>query len=337
MLAIAVEDTGIGIPPDRQAAVFDSFVQGEDRTASRFGGTGLGLPISRRLAELMGGQLLLDPGHPAGSRFVLTLPLLPGDDARCTAAERALGEASPQAAPAMSLALGRRVLVAEDHDVNQLLITAMLRELGWTADLAADGQQAVDKVESARAGGDPYRLVLMDMQMPVLDGPGATRSIRAQGISARELPIVALTANAYADDVGACLESGMQDHLAKPVTLDSLRAMLGRWAGHGTASSTAQTGVKPRTGPSAKVRERYAARKQETLEALDALVRRGMFSDAELADVSGLLHKLAGTAGMFEEAALGARARDLEQGIGEWHEDRVARIRDAVQAIRDAA
>jgi PAS domain S-box-containing protein len=337
LLAITVEDSGIGIPPDRQAAVFDSFVQADDRTAGRFGGTGLGLPISRRLAELMGGRLVLDSDHAPGSRFVLTLPLVPGDDARCTAASRASREASPHPVPAPSSAPGRRVLVAEDHDVNQLLITAMLRELGWTADLAADGQQAVDKVEAARAGGDPYRLVLMDMQMPVLDGPGATRSIRAQGVSASELPIVALTANAYADDVSACLASGMQDHLAKPVTLDSLGTMLGRWAGHGPASAVAETGLTPRTGPSAKVRERYAARKQETLEALDALVRRGMFSDAELADVSGLLHKLAGTAGMFEEASLGARARDLEQGIGEWHVDRVARIRDAVQAIRDAA
>jgi len=130
----------------------------------------------------------------------------------------------------------------------------------------------------------------------------------------------------------------MQDHLAKPVTLASLGATLRKWGEHRAAASSSLSRSPNAVMPSATVRERYAARKQETLEALDTLVRRGLFSDTELAEVSDLLHKLAGTAAMFQEAALGDRARELEDGIGDWaSDDRPTRILAAVQAIREAA
>jgi len=268
------------------------------------------------------------------------LPLVPGEAVTGGPAQpiaEAAALVSDRRAPAEPEAR-RRVLVAEDHDVNQLLITAMLRKLDWEPDLAADGCEAIAMVDAARAAGQPYDLVLMDIQMPVMDGPEATRRLRAQGIAPGELPIVALTANAYAEDVAACLSAGMQDHLAKPVTLANLDAALRKWSKPCSASQAPPSARPASAGLSPAVRERYQIRKQETLEALDELVRRGLFSDEELAKVSGLLHKLAGTAAMFQEATLGDRARALEGGLAEWHEaNRAERIPPAVQSIRDAA
>jgi len=338
-LAIAVEDTGIGIPRDRQVAIFEAFVQAEATTASKFGGTGLGLPISARLAALMGGRLALDDDVGGGSRFVLTLPLVPSEEGSSDTAKPVVEAGTTLAAAHRSEPDRRgRVLVAEDHDVNQLLITAMLKPLGWDADIAANGSEAIVMIDAARVKGQPYHLVLMDIQMPVMDGAEATRQLRAKGIVASELPIVALTANAYADDITACLSAGMQDHLAKPLTLASLDKVLRQW-GKLRVAPYSQPGLSPtHAGPGAKVRERYRVRKQETLEALDELVRRGLFSDAELTNVKDLLHKLAGTAGMFQEAALGDRARILEDGLRDWSDDqRVDRIRAAVADIRNAA
>jgi signal transduction histidine kinase/CheY-like chemotaxis protein len=335
---VTVEDTGIGIPRDRQAAIFEAFVQAEAMTAGRFGGTGLGLPISARLAELMGGRLALDDDGGGGSRFVLTLPLVPSEEADSIL--RPVAETAMVSATSLRAEVNTRgrVLVAEDHDVNQLLISAMLQQLDWDADIAADGSEAIAMIDAARGGGEPYHLVLMDIQMPVMDGAEATRRLRQQGISASELPIVALTANAYADDVAACLSAGMQGHLAKPLTLTSLHEALQQWGKLRSAPRARPALPAAGVGPGAKVRERYRTRKQETLEALDELVLRGLFSETELSNVAGLLHKLAGTAAMFQEASLGDRARTLEQGIGEWtQENRGDRIRAAVEAIREAA
>jgi len=340
-LAIEIEDTGIGIPRDRHAAIFETFVQAEETTASRFGGTGLGLPISAKLAALMGGKLILDAEIGGGSRFVLTLPLVSSSqdtsDSVATAATIA-DVSAPISATSHLEWTDRRVLVAEDHDVNQLLITAMLQQLGWTVDIAVNGLEAVAMIDAARAANRSYQIVLMDIQMPVMDGLEATRRLRAQGIDASELPVIALTANAYADDVAGCMSAGMQDHLAKPLTLASLGAVLHRWGDRRVPTHPSPASAPATTVLSATVRGRYAARKQETLQALDTLVRRGVFSDTELTEVSGLLHKLAGTAGMFQEPALGDRARELEDGIADWQcEDRPARILAAVQAIHAAA
>ncbi|WP_260598810.1 hybrid sensor histidine kinase/response regulator [Sphingomonas endolithica] len=335
-LAIEVEDTGIGVDPDRQAAIFETYVQAEAGTAARFGGTGLGLPISARLAELMGGRLEITSQPGRGSCFTLTLPLV-ASDAAPLANEPAAPSRTPEAPVRGRAQERRRVLVAEDHDVNQLLIMAMLRQLGCEPVIAADGAAAVAMIEASRAAGEPYHLVLMDIQMPIVDGPEATRRLRALGITASELPIVALTANAYADDISACLAAGMQDHLAKPVTLANLEHALHRW-GNLPTPSPASSATTAAFGPSAKLRERYQLRKDEVLQALDELVRKAQFSDTELTDVAGLLHKLAGTAAMFDDAALGELALILEEGIGDWSADtRVGNIRLAVEAIREAA
>ena len=132
-------------------------------------------------------------------------------------------------APAV-IADGVRVLVAEDNDVNQLLLTAMLARFDCEVVSVTDGEQAVSAVLDAAHDGRPFDLVLMDVQMPTLDGVEATRLIRASGIGEDQLPIVALTANAFADSIKACLDAGMQDHFAKPLTLGDLEYALARWA-----------------------------------------------------------------------------------------------------------
>jgi PAS domain S-box-containing protein len=337
VLVIEVEDTGIGVAPERRAAIFDTFVQAEATTAGRFGGTGLGLPISARLAELMGGRLVLDDAERLGSRFVLSLPLVPCDEDETLIRIRP-NEAASTASLHHSSAVGqhRRILVAEDHDVNQLLIIAMLQQLGYEPSIAADGAEALIMVEAARAKDQPYDLVLMDIQMPIMDGPEATRRLRAKGIGANELPIIALTANAYADDVLACLSAGMQAHLAKPVTLAGLNDVLSQWI---RRKSRVDPITAPKTTqPSAKVRALYNVRKGEVLQALADMVRDSQFTDSELSHVAGMLHKLAGTAAMFGEAALGDYARVLELGIVEWSsETRIDQIRSAIDTIREAA
>lgn len=225
-LAIDVIDTGIGIAPERQAAVFEQFVQSDAATAGRYGGTGLGLAISAQLAQLMGGAIELESTVGEGARFTLTVPL--------AAAMAAEPVPVPSSAPSPTMvpdtAPRRRVLLAEDHEVNQLLATAMLKRLGVEVVVAADGATAVDAVQQAAGAGAPFHLILMDMQMPGTDGVEATARLRAIGHDAATLPIVALTANAYADDVERCMAAGMQAHLAKPLRLAELAAVLDRWA-----------------------------------------------------------------------------------------------------------
>ncbi|WP_404367512.1 PAS domain S-box protein [Sphingomonas sp. MMS24-J45] len=223
-LVIAVGDTGIGIAPDRQAAIFDNFVQADAETTKTYGGTGLGLAISTELAKLMGGKLSLFSALGVGTTVTLRIPLVTKTDA---VAEKRGTTPSPSTLPPVA---ATRILVAEDHDVNQLLIKAMLTRLGHSPVIARNGIEAVAMVQDAFMQGQPFGLVLMDMQMPEIDGIEATRRIRSGTTAAATVPIVALTANAYASDVDACRAAGMQDHLAKPVQLAALDHIVRRWA-----------------------------------------------------------------------------------------------------------
>ena len=219
-LVFSVTDTGIGIPSERQAELFAPFTQGDRSTSRRYGGTGLGLSISRKLANLMGGKITLDSQPAAGSTFRLTLPL-----------EQPAEEDSirPDTAPPIPAALGGRVvLLVEDNVINQEVATEILERAGASVQIAGDGQAAVAAV-TARAdrGLPPFNAVLMDVQMPRLNGCEATRQIRADG-RFDTLPIIAMTAHAMTGDRERCLAAGMDDYVAKPIEPDALQAVLVR-------------------------------------------------------------------------------------------------------------
>ncbi|WP_332802056.1 PAS domain S-box protein [Sphingomonas sp. RT2P30] len=330
VIAITVEDTGPGISPDRQPAIFDEFVQADINTARRYGGSGLGLAISNKLAHMMGGDITLDSVLGSGARFTVRI-MAPAVSARATTA---ISAAQPMAARGTERV--GRILLVEDHDINQALMVDMLHQIGLTAEIAENGQEAIDLVQAAHVAGKPYALVLMDMQMPVMGGVEAARAIRRAGLAPHELPIVALTANAYAEDIAACLEAGMQAHLSKPIGIDALDAALRQWCRAEEVPTMAIAQAPPVQGRS--LQDRYRGRKADVLAALDALLRDGRFTDSELGEVAAMLHKLAGTAAYFGDAALGERAGDMERGLEIWPvEERAANIAEAVAAIRRAA
>ena len=223
-ISFAVSDTGTGISPNMLEAIFDPFAQETSLCKKYTGGTGLGLAISRELAELMGGTLKVESTVGTGSTFTLMLPFVPAKQQRTSDLDKPKCPRSDADTPSNS-----RVLLVEDYDINQELICEMGRRIGLSFEIAEDGQLAVDAVLDAENAGAPFALVLMDLQMPVLGGLDAARAIRDAGIDAARLPILALTANAFADDLERCLKAGMQEHIAKPVELHRLHAAMEKW------------------------------------------------------------------------------------------------------------
>jgi len=216
VLGFAVRDTGIGIPLEAQDGLFQQFAQVDSSISRRFGGTGLGLAISRGLVEHMGGRISVESAPHEGSVFRFTVRL---EVARDSAVLPEVS-ASP---PAASAAPGRRlrILLAEDNATNRLVATARLEILGHRVDSVANGLEAVAAVQAV-----PYDLVLMDVMMPEMDGLAATRAIRALPHPAADVPIVALTANAFREDEEECRAAGMDGFLAKPLSAPQLAAVV---------------------------------------------------------------------------------------------------------------
>ncbi|MCP5285748.1 MAG: PAS-domain containing protein [Burkholderiaceae bacterium] len=219
-LRFSVRDTGIGIAPEHQARIFSGFTQAEASTTRRYGGTGLGVAISQRLVELMGGQLQLRSEPGQGSRFwfdvslpLATAPALPDAPEGLTNAGAAVGQRLT----------GLRLLVAEDNATNQQVVRELLGDEGATVHIADNGEQALTALAA-----HPFDAVLMDLQMPVMDGLEATRRLRQQGL---RLPVIGLTANALAQDRDACLAAGMDAHVGKPFDVTALVALLQRLTG----------------------------------------------------------------------------------------------------------
>jgi CheY-like chemotaxis protein len=214
-LRVSVHDTGIGVPADKSAAIFEPFRQADGSIVRKFGGTGLGLTISRQLVELMGGRIWFESEAGAGSTFRCTLGFADADPAAGTRQATTTADLLP----ARSL----QVLVAEDNPVNQRLIRAFLEKDRHRVILVESGQAAVEAMVDGA-----FDLILMDIQMPVMDGFEATAAIRALDTPCRTVPIVALTAHAQIGYEAICLAAGMDGYLSKPLDRTALRRVLSR-------------------------------------------------------------------------------------------------------------
>ncbi len=213
-ITLKVSDTGIGIQPEQQQALFSAFSQADGSSTRKYGGTGLGLTVAQRLTQNMGGELRVESIPGQGSTFSLSLPF------QVTEAEAA----SPLVENAPDFH-NRRILVVEDNSLNQLVAKRFLARLEIITDLAENGQSALEKVATAEV---PYDAILMDIQMPVMDGLEATRRLRSQ-FSQTQLPIIAVSANTSDQDRKNCLAVGMNDFIPKPLDLAGLTRILGFW------------------------------------------------------------------------------------------------------------
>ena len=238
LLRFEVTDTGIGIAPENLARLFSTFEQADSSTTRRFGGTGLGLAITRKLARMMGGDAGATSTEGVGSTFWMTVRMVRAGQPAVVASSAPLAPETPAAAPAQMATAAEavtpeqvlrirfanaRLLLVEDEPINREVALLVLGDIGWSIDTAANGQEAVDLVSR-----NDYALVLMDMQMPVMDGLQASRLIR-QLPGRAHLPIIAMTANAFGEHRDACLAAGMNDFVTKPVDADRLYALVLHW------------------------------------------------------------------------------------------------------------
>ena len=238
-----VEDTGVGIPPEKQALIFEAFTQADGSTTRKYGGTGLGLTITRQLAGLLGGSLRLKSEMGKGSVFTLRIPAgVDVSNMPTTESYNALTQISDETEspprPTDRKRMSGRILVAEDSAANQALIRALLKRMGFSVVIAENGQETLEWLEK-----ENFDLVFMDMQMPVMNGYNATRQIRQKGLT---LPVVALTAHAMKGDDQKCFDAGCDDYLSKPILRDKLRTLLEKYF---TASKSDETVVKQNDAP----------------------------------------------------------------------------------------
>ncbi|MBI5258572.1 MAG: response regulator, partial [Burkholderiales bacterium] len=285
-LRFVVADTGIGIAPEQQAHIFSGFSQAESSTARRFGGTGLGLSICVRLVGLMGGALQLESQPGQGSRFSFELPFGVAD------ALPATEPATPQVPEPLK---GLRLLVVEDNAVNRQVAQELLEAEGAQVFLAEDGAAGVAAVAAAAT---PFDLVLMDLQMPVMDGFEATREIRRLP-GGDALPIVAMTANALASDREASLAAGLDDHVGKPFELDQLVATVLRHAGRAVVPAAG------RAAPAALPADALAWAGEQGIDLVAAVDRLGGRADIWSSSARGVAADLAAQAGTLQQLLAG--------------------------------
>lgn len=215
-----VKDSGIGIRPEHINKLFHEFSQAEASTKRRFGGTGLGLSITKKLVTLMGGDIGVESQEGVGSTFWFELPFKPGVE------KEEVLSTSESEIPFFALERPMRVLIAEDNQVNQMISLRLVERMGFRADVVASGKEVLEALEER-----PYDFILMDCQMPLMDGYEATEMIRqSQTLTNPKIPIIAMTANAMEGDRERCLKAGMDDYISKPISQKTLRVVLQKWA-----------------------------------------------------------------------------------------------------------
>jgi PAS domain S-box-containing protein len=339
LLRIEVSDTGIGIAPENAARLFSAFEQAESSTTRRFGGTGLGLAITRRLAGMMGGDVGVSSTPGQGSTFWLT--------ARLGRSQRTVAELVATQAEGQERSFpGSRILLAEDNAINREIAVEILGEAGIAVDVAVDGREAVDKVRS-----HAYDAILMDVQMPEMDGLAATRAIRRLP-DGEKIPILAMTANAFEDDREACLAAGMDDFIGKPVEPDVLFDILGLWLHGAPVSGMTATGVPPgvagasagsvhQAGPDFDVelgRQSFPGSGETYVRLLEMFAQnhsgdiaqlRTSMADGKRKEAALLSHSLKGVSGTLGMRALHDLCVTLDHAIGAGEgEDRVSPLAD---------
>ena len=294
-LQIEVRDTGIGIAADKLKVLFGRFAQADASIHRQFGGTGLGLAISKRLVELMGGTIGVESVQGKGTILWVTLSLPCVDPAAPVQSVTPIGPAAQ--------ACGRHILVVDDVDLNRELVASLLTPYGYTVHQATDGAEAVRAVAST-----DYDLVLMDVQMPGMDGLKATGAVR-EIERLTKLPIVAMTAQALPDQIAACHEAGMNDYLAKPITLAALLAAIDKWTGASPPCKVVPEGDQTMTDLRVEFVERCA---KDLARIKSLLASRAPGAREELKE---LVHRVAGTAGMLGLASASADASELNDAF----------------------
>jgi CheY-like chemotaxis protein/HPt (histidine-containing phosphotransfer) domain-containing protein len=310
-LIVEVTDTGIGMSPEQIDTLFEPFMQADVSTTRRYGGTGLGLSISRRLARMLGGELTATSALAAGSTFRLTLPVVAAPDARLTPPGD-LPRLLAAAEPAQPSRLALRVLLAEDGPENRDVISLQLSRAGCEVRSVPDGQAAVNAALSSLHEGKPFDVILMDMQMPVMDGYTATSRLRGAGYTG---PIVALTANAMREDCERCSKAGCDAYAPKPVDMPGLLRLLARLAsqgavaggGAGVAAPAAREMPLEEDPVLRDLTQRFLRGLSEMLDTMTTCLAEG-----RLKDLAGLAHRLAGAGGSYGFPAITATARRLE-------------------------
>jgi|GEM_PF-3160324 len=333
-LGFAVRDTGIGLLPEQQARIFEAFSQADGSTTRRYGGTGLGLAISRKLTDIMGGAITVESTPGVGSTFTVTLPFI----VDTSAVEEEQNVISSSGAPGAEIEspptlVGMRALLVEDNDINQQVAREILQELGLVVEIAGNGRTAVELLRA-----DPSRcdVVLMDLQMPEMDGYEATRVIR-ETLGITDLPIIAMTAHALEEERRHCLAGGMNDHVAKPIDPPVLLAALTRWIDCSEAERQAVPAAPPvahastpapefpatlpgvdldavlnRLSGKREVMRRMLRHFHDTWDGVMATLHTSLAKD-DLQGARLMVHNLSGVAANLSITAVAAAAGELEQ------------------------
>lgn len=317
-VVLGVHDTGIGLDDEERGRLFQPFAQADTSTTRRFGGSGLGLSIVRRLAQLMGGDVAVSSRPGVGSTFEVSLVLAA---APAESPLHAVSRRAPAKLPVGSLDATVRLLVVDDHPVNRDVLVMQLGLMGLSAETANDGCEGLELWAPGK-----YAVVLADIHMPHMDGYEMTRQLRAREGDGLRTPIVAVTANAMKGEEARCHEAGMDGYLAKPVSLEQLRATLARWLSVDAVAASRQS-ADAAAHPAAIDRDVLAAWLGDDSDAIDGLLRKFRktaveaereidvaFRAGDLAVLSAYAHRLKGAAQTVGAVRLGAAASVLEQG-----------------------